>query len=338
MHQPEINRVSSQEAKEVFQKKLLKYGMRDGDASVCASVFTENSMDGVYSHGFNRFPRFIQYIKDGYVRAENKAQLRHSAGGIEQWDGMLGPGPVNAFACTDRAIELAEKYGIGCVALANTNHWMRGGTYGWRAAKKGCVFIGWSNTIANMPPWGAKEAKLGNNPLVIAVPHDNEAIVLDMAMSQYSYGALEVSKHNKKKLPVAGGFDSSGELSFDPEEIIQSRRPLPIGYWKGSGLSLLLDVLATILSAGLSTSKISELKAEHAVSQVFIAIDVKKLHNYESIKVSIDQILEDYHQATPDENGRPVRYPGEQSLRIRKDNLAHGIPIPLDVWESIKAL
>src|SRR5690606_40372128 len=97
-----------------------------------------------------------------------------------------------------------RKSGIGRVALANTNQWMRGGTYAWRVAKAGFVYIGWTNTIANMPPWGPTDPRLGNNPLVIGVPYQDEAIVLDMALSQYSVGALKQKKMTGELLARLG--------------------------------------------------------------------------------------------------------------------------------------
>ena len=69
-----------------------------------------------------------------------------------------------------RAIASPRAHGIGCVALANTNHWMRGGSYGWQAADAGLIGICWTNTLANVPPWGAADPRVGNNPLVVAVP------------------------------------------------------------------------------------------------------------------------------------------------------------------------
>ena len=260
------------------------------------------------------------------------------AGGIEQWDGQSGPGPLNALSCVDRAIALASEHGIGCVALSHTNHWLRGGTYGWRAAKAGFVFIGWSNTIANMPPWGAVNSKLGNNPLVVAIPYQNEAIVLDMAMTQYSYGAMEVAQLKNEKLSVPGGYDVHGVLSQDPAEIKKSQRALPIGFWKGAGLSLLLDILATILSGGLSTAEISKQNSETNLSQVFIALDLTRLSNFKTLGLAIDQIVEDYKQSVPVEGGSKIRYPGENILKIRAENMAQGIPIAGSIWNEIKKL
>ncbi len=317
---------------------LVKNGFSSERAKICTEIFIGNSLDGVYSYGVNRFIKFIGYLKDGHIHPNHVAICKHSIYSMEQWDGQSGPGPINALIATDRVMELASKNGIGCVTLANTNHWMRGGTYGWRAAKKGFVFIGWSNTIANMPAWGAVDSRLGNNPLVIAVPYQSEAIVLDMAMSQYSYGALEVAQLKNEKLSVPGGYDEQGELSYDPAAIKKSWRALPIGYWKGAGLSLLLDILATLLSGGLSVSEISKDGIESKLSQVFIAIDISKLHNFKSIASTIDQILEDYKQSVPEKDGKSIRYPGENILKIRAENLERGIPVYKNTWEEIQKL
>jgi 3-dehydro-L-gulonate 2-dehydrogenase len=317
---------------------LINHGFASEKAKTCSDIFIGNSLDGIYSHGVNRFIKFIDYVKNDHIQPNHDAICKHRMGSIEQWDGQSGPGPINALIATDRVMELAAKNGIGCVTLANTNHWMRGGTYGWRAAKKGFVFIAWSNTIANMPAWGAMDSRLGNNPLVIAVPYQNEAIVLDMAMSQYSYGALEVAQLKNETLSVPGGYDELGELSYDPAAIKKSWRALPIGYWKGAGLSLLLDILATLLSGGLSVSEISKDNIEARLSQVYIAIDIAKLGNFKSIASAIDQIIENYKQSVPEKEGKSIRYPGENILKIRAENIAQGIPVYRSTWEEIQKL
>ena len=235
-------------------------------------------------------------------------------------------------------MQLAQQHGIGCVALANTNHWMRGGTYGWQAAKAGFVFIGWTNTTSLMPTWGAVDNKLGNNPLVMALPYEQEAIVLDMAMSQYSFGALELASMKQEQLPVYGGFDTDGQLTTDPGAIRTSRRPLPIGYWKGAGLSLLLDILAAVLSGGLSVHEITQQQSEMAVSQVFIAIDTTKLGNHSSINQVIKNIITDYHRSIPESKDKKITYPGERVLQTRQRNLQQGIPVLSEVWEQVKRL
>ena len=330
--------VPVKEMETVFQAILLKYGLAEEKAKKCAAIFTSNSVDGVITHGVNRFPRFIEYIQKGYININAEPTLQHKVGGIEQWNGNLGPGILNAITATSVATKLSDEYGIGCVALSNTNHWMRGGAYGWQAAKEGYVFIGWTNTIANMPAWGATDAKLGNNPLVIAIPYNDEAIVLDMAMSQFSFGAMEMAVLENKNLVQPGGYDSNGNLSIDPIEIMKTRRSLPIGYWKGAGLALLLDLLAAILSGGLSTKDITAKETEHSVSQIFIAIALTKLQNYQSINAIITSIINDYHQSVGINEESKVLYPGERVLSARIKNNAEGVRVNKKIWDEILAL
>lgn len=332
-------RIPLEEVVEKLSAILLKLGFDETSANRCAIIFATNSLEGIYSHGLNRFPRFVEYVKKGLVNVDAKPKKIAQAGALEQWDGNLAAGPLNATAMTNRSIELAQKYGLGCIGLRNTNHWMRGGTYGWQAAKKGYAFMGWTNTIANMPAWGAKDCKLGNNPFVIAIPYNNEAIVLDMAMSQFSYGKMEDLALKNQELSLFGGINKKGEFTKNPKEILETRRPLPIGYWKGSGLSLLLDLLATILSAGLSTSEItSQNQYEYGISQVFICFDLKKLSNFPSIQSQLNNIIEDIKQSIIDHSTDDIRYPGERIKKVRYENLKNGIPVNYKIWKEIYCL
>jgi 3-dehydro-L-gulonate 2-dehydrogenase len=332
-------RINSDTMKSEFLRILLNHGFSGQRAEECAEIFTVNSLEGVSSHGVNRFPRFVKSIREGYIKPDSVPSIVHSSGSIEQWNGNLGPGPLNASFATERAMQIADENGIGLVAMANTNHWMRAGTYGWQAARKGFVFICWTNTCANMPAWGATDPRLGNNPFVIAVPFENEAIVLDFAMSQFSYGKMETYVNEGKQLPYPGGFNSKGALTTDPGQVLETWRALPAGYWKGSGFSLMLDILATILSGGLSTHEIScNKKAEYGLSQVFIAIRISGLKNFPAIENTIHQIISDLHDSKPQNNTGEIRYPGENICKIRRANLKDGIPVNKSIWDKILSL
>lgn len=333
---PEL-RIQASNMEAEFKRILIKYNFTEEKAATLANVYTVNSIEGVYTHGVNRFAKFIKYVVDGHIKPHEEAEKIHGSGSLEQWNGKLGPGPINALKCTDRAIEIADKNGMGCVAIGNTNHWMRGGTYGWRAAERGFAFIGWTNTIKNMPAWGGIDAKLGNNPLVIALPYNGEAIVLDMAMSQFSYGALDLHVLRNQQLPVPGGYDKEGNLSTDPRAIRESERTLPIGYWKGSGLSLLLDLLAAVLSGGSPVFEISKDNVENNLSQVFIAIKLSSLSNASAIPTLLKRVIDDYHASKPAENSK-VLYPGERVVKTREENLKNGIPVIQKVWDEIMTL
>ncbi|MDB4999226.1 MAG: 2,3-diketo-L-gulonate reductase [Mucilaginibacter sp.] len=324
-------RISYEQLKAEFKRVLISLNFTETNAGDCATIFADNSRDGVYSHGLNRFPVFVQYIKEGLVIPNAKPKLVSSFGAIEQWDGNLGPGMLNAGLCMDRAIELAKDNGIGCIAIKNTNHWMRGGTYGWQAAEAGCIGICFTNTIANLPPWGGTEPRLGNNPLIFAIPKTGGHIVLDMAITQYSFGKLWQYNNENKPLPVPGGYDSEGHLTTDAAAIMATKRALPIGFWKGSGLSLVLDLLATLLSGGNSTAAITQSgKKESGVSQVFIAIKTDTEQN----ATLIDEII-NYTKTSDTENGKEILYPGENMLRTRERNMKDGVLVDEKIWAEV---
>ena len=315
-----------------FNRVLLSLEFSKEKASAIATIFAENSRDGVYTHGLNRFPTFVEFVKEGLVQKDAEPSFEGSFGALEKWNGNLAPGILNARFCMGRAITLAKEYGISCVALKNTNHWMRAGTYGWQAADAGMIGICFTNTIANLPPWGGLDPRLGNNPLVIAIPREDGHVVLDMAMSQYSVGKLNQYKSEKKELPLPGGYDAEGHLSTDASEILASKRLLPVGFWKGSGLSLVLDLLATVLSQGNSTAKITQSEKESGVSQVFICI---KPDSSEHTAGLIEEIIAYTKTSKPEQEGGSIYYPGENSLRTREKSLKYGVWVDEEIWKKV---
>jgi 3-dehydro-L-gulonate 2-dehydrogenase len=157
-----------------------------------------------------------------------------------------------------------------------------------------------------------------------------------MAMSQFSYGTLASYRMRGEQLPVEGGFDAEGRLTRDPAAIEASQRALPIGYWKGSGLALVLDLLATLLSAGQATHQIPrESERETKLSQVFIAIDPSPMDQADRSARFADEIVEQF-QAT--RLGASVRYPGQRVLQVREENLAKGVPVEPLIWHEVQKL
>jgi 3-dehydro-L-gulonate 2-dehydrogenase len=319
-------------------RAMQQLGLSPDRATECARLFAETTRDGVYTHGLNRFPRFVETIRNGSIDINAEPTKTSGLGAIERWDGHRGVGNLNAYTSMQRAIALAKQHGIGAVALANTNHWMRGGTYGWQAAEQGLFALCWTNTLANLPAWGATTPTLGNNPLVIAVPRIGGHVVLDMAMSQFSYGTLAAYTKRGQPLPVDGGFDTAGNLTRDAAAVELSQRALPVGYWKGSGLSLVLDMLAAMLSGGLSTHQIPrDPLHESGVSQIFLAIDPSSLSNPQELTPIAQGILDSLQQATLTDRTNPVRYPGEQTLLLREENMRLGVPVDPQIWRELTA-
>jgi 3-dehydro-L-gulonate 2-dehydrogenase len=320
--------VSYNELHATLTRALAAAGLIPDRADLCARLIADSTRDGVPSHGLNLFPRLITMIRSGAVDVHAHAVCVATHGGLERWDGRRGVGALNAYAAMDAAIARSRAAGIACVALGNTNHWMRGGSYGWQAADAGVIGLCWTNTLPNLPPWGADTPRIGNNPIVVAVPRARGHVVLDMALSQFSFGALAGYRARGESLPVPGGFDRQGQLTQDAAEIEASRRALPIGFWKGSGLSILLDLVATMLSGGLATHEIPpDPEKESGLSQVFIAIDPTSLASADEMTRIVDCVIADLQ----------VRFPGQRTADARARAMSDGILVDPTAWRFAQA-
>lgn len=333
-------RVPFEQVKETIKKAFLNVGLTEEQAEECAKIHTQSSCDGVYSHGLNRVPRFCDYVKKGWVNTKSTPQLVKARGAAEHYDGGLGIGILNAEFCMKRAVALAKEHGIGMVALRNTTHWMRGGTYAWQAASEGFMGMCWINTESCMPLWGSVEPSVGNNPFCIGIPHKDGNIVLDMAMSQYAYGKLQVMRLAGKQLPYPGGFDKDGNLTSDPGAIEESMRILPTGYWKGSGMALVLDMAAAMLSGGRSGDQMDDEGRGSCTgcSQIFIAFDPYLFSSEKEVEEMLTRRIDRVHHAKPQREGDTVSYPGERTVATRAEHLANGVEVDESVWNEVCAL
>lgn len=336
-------RITLDQFRSTLEEKFIKHGLSEKEAATTAAIFALNAADGVISHSVLRTCRLCGNIDQGLVVPGAMPSLTSGFGAVERYKANGSSGVIAASFCTDRACELSEKYGIGLVALSGANHWMRGGYYGWLAADKGKVAIMWTNTRVNLPSWGSMESNIGNNPFIMAVPgKGGKHFVLDSAMSQFSYGKLEVTHRAGKLLPVDGGYDENGNLTRVPGDIEKTARPLPMGFWKGSGMAILLDAAASLLADGTNTAAIEQNMKEKGVEesdlcQVFIVIEPKVLgeNNFAELEKSIKESI---HNAKPVREGSPSRYPGERVLSDREKARKEGILVPTEAWEQILAL
>ncbi len=307
-------------------------GVPEEPALVCARIITESTMDGVASHGINKLPSLVDMIQQGLVHPGAAPERIAGSGATERWDGHSGLGIYNAWVCTHRACELAEEHGVGCVGVRNTNHWFRAGAYGLQAARAGYALMGWTNTTPNMPAWGAAGRRVGNNPLVVAAPTEDEPVVLDIAMSQVSMGKLHLSRARGEDLDVPGGYDASGALTTDPGAVLDGGRVLPMGFHKGSGLALLLDILAVLLSGGNATHELGAMEVEHDVSQVFVAFAAPA-----AAGAGVAEILAAFHDTEPLAGQRGL-HPGQRSRESRERAEVEGCEVDDEVWREVTAL
>ena len=326
-------KVKFDELYEHIRRALLVAGLSEEDANKLAKIHAESSRDGVYSHGLNRVPKFLQMVDEGVVDIHAHPEIVKKLVYAEQYDGNFGMGVKNALFGSTRAANMAKKNGLGIVTMRNTNHWQRAATYTMNICDQRLIGIAWSNTNSNMPAWGSSSNSIGNNPLSIAIPYEADDFILDMAMSQYSFGKLQVTASADEELDYIGGVDKYGNATKDPRAITAGGHVYPMGYWKGSGLAIALDILASILSDGNSTYDVDMLNRGMCVgvTQIFIAIDPKAFTNDKRINEIIADTI-DYIK----EGGDEISYPGERMIRKRRIQEEDGIEVDDEYWNLVE--
>ena len=335
-------RIPYQEMKATIKKAFIKRGISEEKAELCAQIHTESSCDGVYSHGLGRVEEFCGFVDKKIIQIDKDPTLENAFGAIEVYNGNMGIGICNAMYATNRAISLADQYGIGMVGLNNTGHWMRGGSYGLHASRRGYAAFLWTNSCSFMPPWGGIDKRLGNNPFVMSLPTGDEPVILDLAVSLYSGGKIDVMRRTNRQMPYPGGYDVDGNLSTDPVKLWEAMRFLPIGYWKGATFAFMLDVMGACFAHGYSTRDLDELGDKHgrgnASSQVFIIMDPKRTCGDDFMFEQINNAKNHIKESRLAADSTGIIFPGEDFITTRKENMEKGIPVIPEVWEGVKAL
>lgn len=326
-----MSRIPAERLIEHFTELFVREGVSAARARRVAELYARASADGVHSHGANFVPALVQWLRTGLIAdPENPPERVAAFGAFERYDGRRGFGALNAEFCMDRAMALADAHGVGAVGLRNTGHWGRAGSYGWQAAERGYLAICWTNTWPVLPAWEGKVKAIGNNPIVFAAPGEGgEHLVLDMALSQFSTGRMNTHRATGEPLPVAGGVDAAGRPTTDPTEILQGGQAWPVGFWKGSGLAILLDAFAAVLGDGLITAELEKTPEGLGVCQVFLVFAPQRLGGTEPAARTRD-IVRQLAAANPES-----RYPGQAALAERRRSEREGVYVRDDIGAQL---
>ena len=328
--------VQYEEAVERMSRGLERF-LNAQDAKRFAEIFAGNSLDGVYSHGMNRYPRYLSDMESGLCDAKvTQAERVSGLGGLEVWDAHFGVGPLIAQQMAERAIELARTHGIACVALRNNSHWLRAGRYGLMMADAGMMGLCMTNTCMNLVAYGAKEPSTGNNPITIAIPRRAGSLVMDMAVSQYAFGKLEIMAQEGGMLDTPCGYDTDGNLTNDPQKIVESGLMTPMALWKGSALSIMIDLMVSMLSLGRTSLEIgTPADDEKGMSQMFVCMNPAVVVDMDKAEAQMEKTIAFLNILEPKDGVHGVHAPGENLEKTRARNRERGIPVTEDTWQKI---
>ena len=323
---------------------LRAQGMRPGDARRAGELMVEADLTGADSHGIFRLPQYVRRMRAGGSNPMPDIQVKRLAPAVAMIEGDNGMGHLVMSKAGETAIELARENGIAWVGARRSNHAGSGAVHACLPLAAGMVGIYTVVASANhMAPWGGTDSLLGTNPLAIAIPMgDADPVVLDMATTVVSYGT--VKGHALLGTPMPEGWmvnAKTGEPLTDPKQS-KDGILLPIGGYKGSGLALMLGLLAGPLNRAAFGRDVVDFNADDRTvtetGHALIALDVSRFLDPKLFQAEVARHLDDLRNSARLPGVDRIRLPGEMRASRRRERVAKGVPLSAPLLAQLDKL
>jgi len=312
-------------------------GVEPAMAATWAQGVVWANLRGVDSHGVIRIPRYVDLLKKKAINPRPAMKVERRAGAIAVLDADRAPGVIGMTRAMDEAIGCAKAVHIGWCAARNVTHAGAVGYFALQAARQGMAGIVMTASGPLMAYHGARVAGVSTNPIAIAVPgKKRRPLLLDMSTSTVANGKVLAAKDKGEAVPLGWGLDAEGRDTTDAKKIATL---LPLGGPKGSGLSLMIECLAslTVGSPLISLALSGGLADNPFLNAIAIAVDLKAIGDLDAFTDEVDR-LGDAITGLPRAAGiERILLPGERGDAILAEREASGIPVPAGTWKRLVA-
>lgn len=321
----------------ICEKIFIQYGVWPKDAATIADCLITADLRGVTSHGVVRIKSYLERAaRENWNPRPRIAVTQNRA--VCMVDGDDGFGAIVGTAAMQKAMEAASEYGIGICSVRHSSHFGMASYYSLMAAKENMIGFCCSNGVSNLAPYGAKEGMLGTSPFAIAVPvKDRGPIALDISCSVTARGKITNARREGRDIPLGWALDRAGNQTTNPAEALMAGALLPFGGYKGSGISIMIDVLCGVLNGGATSRHVREDPAVGPnVGHTFIAMDISAFQPVEEFKARTLKLFEELKSAAPAPGVEEVLIPGEQAAARQEYNREHGIKVEEGAFAELK--
>jgi len=322
---------------------LTAAGASQEDARLVADGLVAADLRGVHSHGVTRTAIYVRRLQRGSINPSAVLSVVHDAGPVVVVDAQGGFGIAMATRAMDLALARAREHGVGFAGVRNSNHCGMLAHLAMRASAQGMIGLAMSNADAQVAPWGARVKYLGTNPMAIAVPAGEEPpLVLDMATSIVPHQRIKMAAARGETIPMDWGIDRDGRPADDPRQVLDGGAILPFGGPKGSGLSLMIDILAGLLTGAVSGPEIiplyEHLDRVQGVGHLLAAISVAAFGPPQQFTGRVERLAREVRALPPREGHDRVYLPGEIEHLRALEYAMRGIPLPADIEAELRTL
>jgi LDH2 family malate/lactate/ureidoglycolate dehydrogenase len=323
---------------------LLACGVPAADTAIAADKMIEADLTGFDAHGIFRLGFYVSNLKQGRVNPKAAIKVLQRAPSTALLDGDNGIGHLVITTAANLALDMARQTGIGWVGVRQSNHAGAAAIYPEMIAHQGMVGMYAAVSTANhMALWGSAEPLLGTNPIAIAIPAGKEApVVLDIATSVASFGTIR--QYQISGTPMPDGWvvnKQTGQPVNDPKKVSEGVL-MPIGDHKGSGLALIIGLLAGVLNGAAFGRDVVDATGPGSgpsnTGQFVLALDVARFVAPEVFAAEVDRQLGELRSSPRLPGVEAIRIPGEDRRRRRADRVANGVHLPPVLMKQLDEL
>ncbi|MBN1353839.1 MAG: Ldh family oxidoreductase [Candidatus Omnitrophica bacterium] len=316
--------------KKFIKNILLKANVRSDVAEHVAEGLVQTSLRGVDSHGVRLLPHYLEGVRKGRVNPNPDYKFKKTSCSTGMLNADHTFGHAACMRAAKEAVSLARRGGTGHVAVYNSTHFGAAAYYALEIAKNDMIGMSFTNTDALIRTYAGKRSFLGNNPICFAAPCEGEEpFCLDMATSVLTFNKIRQLRGEGKRVPAGAGADRQGRETRDPESV---EMLLPVGGYKGYGLSMMVEIFCSLLSGGPYGPNIPKMfeapmSVKRHIGHFISAIRIDCFQDKKSFKKRLSKMMRDLRNEPSSSKRIPVQVAGDPEKRCAEERIKSGIPL-----------
>src|SRR5947207_8655738 len=335
-------KIPAERLEEIGRALFVAAGTPAEEAALVMRHIVGANLVGHESRGGIQIPSYSERIKVGHIVPGAPWVIVKESPTTTVVDGHWGFGYTVNERAMRLTIEKAEKSNVAAATVFRQGHIGRLSSYTQMAARAGMIGLITADSGRSpkaVAPFGGREARLGTNPISIAMPSDLDGpLYLDMATSAAAAGKIALAVARNQPVPDGWIIGSDGKPTNDPRQLRQGGALLPVGGsegYKGYGLSVMVEILCGLLT-GLGFGV--EPTGRHNDGCFMAVFKVDAFRPLAEFKKEVGEFAAYLKATKPAEGSSGVYYPGEIEHLREEDRRANGIEVEEATWYKLRSL
>jgi L-2-hydroxycarboxylate dehydrogenase (NAD+) len=335
-----------------IQEVFERLGVPCDDARTAADVIVRADLRGVETHGVNNLQFYVDPLRSGRLNPKPEITVVRESPITAVVDGDGGMGLVVGARAMEMCIAKAQTHGMGAVTVRRSRHYGIASYYALMCLSHDMIGLSMTNnsTPTVVPTFG-RQPMMSTNPISVAVPTNNEApFVMDFATSVVANSKVSLLRNRgDTRIPLGWALDTHGQPTQDAQTALDALTFLPLGgtrelgSHKGYGFSVLVDILAGVLSGGIygnlrQRNPPTDEKLRYSSSHFFAALRVDYFRPIDEFKAAMDDMLRALKNSEKADGHDRIFTHGEMEFEAERDRRQNGIPYHPVFVEKLQAL